>query len=173
MATHKTTSIIISTLLGISAAAFNLTATAQPAQGATRDSSQQERGGNPQSNQNSKQHAQGAQQQRNQSPAPSAGHDKQAQPHNSGQTASPTRHTGPQAASQNPQQPGRGAGPDNRYHKGETLPTPYQGRKYYVSQPERHNLAAPGHGQRWVKVGADYVLITIATGLIIDLVLNH
>ncbi|AZV94710.1 hypothetical protein CBF45_14075 [Bordetella sp. J329] len=141
----KTTSVIISTLLGISAVAFNLTASAQAPQESLRDNAQQERRDNPQASPN-RPSTQNQPQTHNQHPASSPGNSNQA------------RH---------------GAGPDDRYRKGDTLPQPYQGRRYYVSQPERYNLPAPGHGQRWVKVGADYVLITIATGLIIDLVLNH
>lgn len=171
---NKTTSVIISTLLSISAVAFNLTASAQPSQEGLRDNAQQERRDNPQSSPN-RPSTQNQPQTHNQRPSSSPGNNNQARPqqsHETGRKAAPSRnHTTP-AAQQHPSQARHGAGPDDRYRKGDTLPQPYQGRRYYVSQPERYNLPAPGHGQRWVKVGADYVLITIATGLIIDLVIH-
>ncbi|MBB3999799.1 RcnB family protein [Aureimonas pseudogalii] len=36
----------------------------------------------------------------------------------------------------------------------------------YVSNYRRYGLRAPGRGQRWVRYGNDYILITAATGLI-------
>ncbi|WP_415832521.1 RcnB family protein [Kerstersia similis] len=52
------------------------------------------------------------------------------------------------------------------------MPAPYADPGYYVVYPRYHGLPPPSHGQRWVRVGADYLLVAIATGLIIDMVLH-
>lgn len=62
--------------------------------------------------------------------------------------------------------------PSPRFQRGGLLPAPYAGPGYYVAHPRHHGLRPPPHGQRWVRIGADYLLITIATGLIIDLVIH-
>ncbi len=36
-----------------------------------------------------------------------------------------------------------------------------------------YRLSPPPRGQQWVQVGADYVLIAIATGLIANIVLGN
>lgn len=46
-----------------------------------------------------------------------------------------------------------------------------QGGKYrsggaYVSDHRRYGLRAPGRGQRWVRYNNDYILVTVASGLI-------
>ena len=48
----------------------------------------------------------------------------------------------------------------------------YRNRAYEVDYRE-HHLRRPPEGQRWVQVGADYVLIAIATGVIANIILNH
>lgn len=68
---------------------------------------------------------------------------------------------------------GRGAGPDRRFHQGERLPTDYRSKQYVVEDWRGHKLNAPPRGHRWVQVGADYVLIAIATGVITQIILNN
>ena len=43
-------------------------------------------------------------------------------------------------------------------------------RQQQVRDWQRHGLRRPGHGQQWVKVGNDYLLITIASGIIAGLI---
>ncbi|MEP3437896.1 MAG: RcnB family protein [Hoeflea sp.] len=42
-----------------------------------------------------------------------------------------------------------------------------------VSDYKRHGLRKPGHGQRWVKVDNQYVLISIVSGLIAGIAAAH
>jgi Ni/Co efflux regulator RcnB len=43
-------------------------------------------------------------------------------------------------------------------------------RQQQVRDWQRHGLRRPGHGQQWVRVGNDYLLITIASGIIAGLI---
>jgi len=36
-----------------------------------------------------------------------------------------------------------------------------------------HNLGAPPRGYHWVQIGGDYVLVAIATGIILQLMLRN
>ncbi len=67
----------------------------------------------------------------------------------------------------------RGAGPDRDMRRGSRLPPRYRGRGWVVDDWRGHRLSAPPRGTQWVQVGADYVLVAIATGLIIQLMLDH
>lgn len=72
-------------------------------------------------------------------------------------------------------------GPQVRYHqargpqfqRGRYIPSEYRNRQYVVANPYQHRLYAPPRGQQWVQVGGDYVLVAIATGLILNAVLNN
>lgn len=61
-------------------------------------------------------------------------------------------------------------GPD--FRRGGHISREYRDRAYEVDYRE-HRLSRPPHGQRWVQVGSDYVLIAIATGVIASIILNH
>lgn len=67
----------------------------------------------------------------------------------------------------------RGAGPNHEFHRGDRLPTEYHHRNYVVDDWRGHNLSAPPRGYHWVQIGGDYVLVAIATGIILELLLNH
>lgn len=67
----------------------------------------------------------------------------------------------------------RGAGPDHAFHRGERLPPQYHRNQYVVDDWHGHNLSAPPRGYHWVQTGGDYVLVAIATGVILQLLLNH
>lgn len=67
----------------------------------------------------------------------------------------------------------RGAGPNHQFHQGERLPAEYHNRHYVVDDWRSHNLSAPPRGYHWVQTGGDYVLVAIATGIILQLLLNH
>lgn len=68
---------------------------------------------------------------------------------------------------------GRGAGPNYEYYRGDRLPAEYRHRNYVVNDWRNHNLSAPPRGYQWVQSGGDYILVAIATGIILQLLLNH
>lgn len=68
---------------------------------------------------------------------------------------------------------GRGAGPNHDFRRGERLPAEYRNRQYVVDDWRGHHLSAPPRGYHWVQTGADYVLVAIATGVIVQLLLNN
>jgi len=78
-----------------------------------------------------------------------------------------------QARHDNSRQDERGAGPDHRFRRGDRLPPEYHNRNYVVDDWHDHHLSAPPRGYHWVQVGGDYVLVAIATGIIVQLLLNH
>jgi hypothetical protein len=55
-----------------------------------------------------------------------------------------------------------------RFHRGERLPPAYRHRNYIVEDWRAYRLHAPPRGHYWVSIGADYLLVAIATGLIVD-----
>lgn len=59
------------------------------------------------------------------------------------------------------------------FRRGHHLPVDLRSPQYVVVQPQRHHLKAPPRGHQWVQVGADYVLVAVATGLIAHIVLSH
>ncbi len=67
----------------------------------------------------------------------------------------------------------RGAGPYRSFHRGDRLPAEYRHRHYVVNDWRGHHLSAPPRGYHWVQTGADYVLVAIATGVILQLFLNN
>jgi Ni/Co efflux regulator RcnB len=73
----------------------------------------------------------------------------------------------------NARQDERGAGPDHAFHTGARLPTQYRSRQYVVDDWRGHHLSAPPRGYHWVQTGGDYVLVAIATGVIMQLLLNN
>ncbi|RFP13749.1 MULTISPECIES: RcnB family protein [unclassified Duganella] len=67
----------------------------------------------------------------------------------------------------------RGAGPRHDLRKGGRLPPEYRGRQYVVDDWRGHRLSAPPRGYHWVQTGGDYVLVAIATGVILNLLLSN
>lgn len=59
------------------------------------------------------------------------------------------------------------------FRRGGYIPYEYRSHQYYVNDWRGHRLSAPPRGYQWVQVGPDYVLIAIATGLIVNLILNQ
>lgn len=64
---------------------------------------------------------------------------------------------------------------DQRYHgrrwgRGSYLPQTY--RRYYVQDPYYYGLRDAPYGYRWVYVDNDLILVSIATGLILDVLLD-
>ncbi|MBI2769402.1 MAG: RcnB family protein [Burkholderiales bacterium] len=67
----------------------------------------------------------------------------------------------------------RGSGPDQRWHRGDTLPYEYRHRNYVVNDWRNHRLSAPPRGYQWVQSGGDYLLVAIATGIIAQILLTN
>jgi Ni/Co efflux regulator RcnB len=67
----------------------------------------------------------------------------------------------------------RGAGPNHSYYRGDRLPLQYRHRQYAVDDWRGHNLSAPPRGYHWVQNGADYLLVGIATGMILQIFLSR
>ena len=67
---------------------------------------------------------------------------------------------------------GRGAGPYRSFYRGNRLPPQYRHRQYVVEDWRGHRLSAPPSGQQWVQTGSDYVLITVVTGIIMQILLS-
>lgn len=59
------------------------------------------------------------------------------------------------------------------FRRGGRLPPELRNRTYVVNDWRRHHLSAPPRGYQWVQVGPDYVLAAIATGVILNLILNQ
>lgn len=68
---------------------------------------------------------------------------------------------------------GRGAGPERSLYRGNRLPTHYRSRQYVVEDWRGHRLSAPPSGYQWVQTGSDYVLIAVATGIILQILLSQ
>ena len=60
-----------------------------------------------------------------------------------------------------------------QFHRGGRIPPEYRNRQYVVNDWRDHHLNQPPRGHQWVQVGADYVLVAIATGVIVQLLLNQ
>ncbi len=67
----------------------------------------------------------------------------------------------------------RGAGPNHQFYRGERLPAEYRNRQYVVDDWRGHSLSAPPRGYHWVQTGTDYVLVAIASGIIVQLLLGN
>lgn len=67
---------------------------------------------------------------------------------------------------------GPGAGPDHRFYRGDRLPPEYHRHNYVVDDWRGHGLSAPPRGYHWVQSGTDYLLVAIATGIILQILLS-
>ena len=59
------------------------------------------------------------------------------------------------------------------FRRGGYVPREFRNHQYVVTDYSSYRLSPPARGQQWVQVGADYVLIAIATGLIANIVLGY
>src|SRR6185369_6061440 len=66
---------------------------------------------------------------------------------------------------------GRGAGPNHAFYRGDRLPVEYRHRYYVVDDWRGHELRRPPRGYHWVQTGGDYILVAVATGVILDVFL--
>jgi Ni/Co efflux regulator RcnB len=67
----------------------------------------------------------------------------------------------------------RGAGPEHDFYRGARLPLEYRNRQYVVNDWRGHGLRTPPRGYHWVQTGSDYVLVAIASGVILELLLSR
>jgi Ni/Co efflux regulator RcnB len=85
----------------------------------------------------------------------------------------PKRGQNPASRNNNARNDQRGAGPDHSYYTGQRMPSQFRSRQYVVDDWHGHGLSAPPRGYHWVQSGSDYVLVAIATGVILQLLLNN
>lgn len=83
-------------------------------------------------------------------------------------------HRGNQGRPHNDERPDmRGAGPNHQFYRGGRLPYEYRTRQYVVEDWRGHRLSAPPRGYHWVQSGGDYILVAIATGIILQILLSN
>ncbi len=63
----------------------------------------------------------------------------------------------------------RGGGPRHDLRRGQRLGAEYRDNRYVVNDWRARRLSAPPRGQHWVRAGNDYVLASVATGLIMQI----
>lgn len=59
------------------------------------------------------------------------------------------------------------------FRRGGYIPREYRNPTYFVTDYRPYHLPPPPRDHQWVQVGADYVLIAIATGIIASIVLGQ
>ncbi len=67
----------------------------------------------------------------------------------------------------------RGAGPRHDFYRGRQLPREYRERRYVVQDWHGRHLSAPPRGYHWVQTGNDYVLVSIVSGIIAQVLLSQ
>jgi len=70
--------------------------------------------------------------------------------------------------------PGRGPAdpPPQHWSKGQRVPSPYRGPQFVVNDWHAHHLRQPPRGYHWISVGADYFLIGVTTGIVLEALLG-
>ncbi|HET8745572.1 MAG TPA: RcnB family protein [Ramlibacter sp.] len=59
--------------------------------------------------------------------------------------------------------------PAHRFYRGGYLPAPYRTHTYYVNDWHAYpGLYAPPYGQQWVNIDGEFLLVALATGLIVN-----
>lgn len=59
------------------------------------------------------------------------------------------------------------------FRRGGYIPREYRNPTYYITDYRPYRLSPPPRNHQWVQVGADYVLIALATGIIANIVLSQ
>lgn len=59
------------------------------------------------------------------------------------------------------------------FRRGGYIPREFRSRQYVINDYRTYRLSPPPRGHQWVQVGPDYVLVAIATGLIVSILLNN
>lgn len=60
-----------------------------------------------------------------------------------------------------------------RWSRGDRLPPYYREPRYVVRDWRGHRLPPPRRGYHWVGVGAEYFLVGVATGIVLESVINR
>ena len=93
------------------------------------------------------------------------------------QHSRPTPHVAPRPAPPHAQRPisrpQQHASDRHDFRRGERLPSSYRSNHYVVDNWRTHGLHAPQRGQHWVQVGNEYLLVSIATGVIASILAGH
>lgn len=89
------------------------------------------------------------------------------------QARQPSRYYNQRHGDNYARQDERGAGPNHQFYRGGRLPMEYRSRQYVVNDWRGHHLSAPPRGYHWVQSGGDYILVAIATGVILQLLLSQ
>lgn len=63
--------------------------------------------------------------------------------------------------------------PRRHWARGDRLPHFHRGGYYVVHDWHAHHLHRPSRGYQWVRVGSDYLLVAIASGIITSIILNQ
>ncbi len=116
--------------------------------------------------------AQGHEPQRERDDRGAAPHGEQGRPQERQARRAPQGHDQREWA-RGDRQDDRGAGPQHAFRRGGRLPGHYQQRQYVVDDWQARRLSRPPRGYQWVQTGNDYVLVAIATGIILQLMLNN
>lgn len=60
-----------------------------------------------------------------------------------------------------------------RWSKGERVSAQYRSHRYVVRDWRGHHLHRPAYGQQWIQVDNNYLLISVATGLVVQALFNR
>ena len=105
---------------------------------------------------------------------PDAYHDTNRGPGGPGGPGAPSH--GPAMNDHNGPRPPEHANDESRHpdwRKGERLSSDYRNRQYVVDDWHGHGLHQPPRGYQWVGVGADYLLVAVASGVIAQVVMSQ
>ncbi|MBK4998373.1 RcnB family protein [Pseudomonas sp. S31] len=59
--------------------------------------------------------------------------------------------------------------PHSQWKRGHVVDPGYRGDRYWVTDWRTRHLPTPPHGQRWLHINGDYVLVAITTGVIMSI----
>ncbi len=65
----------------------------------------------------------------------------------------------------------RPVGDVSRFHRGRPLPKTYHHHHHVLHHWHDHHLHRPPHGHHWVVVDSHYLLVAIATGIVVDILI--
>lgn len=63
--------------------------------------------------------------------------------------------------------------PYYEWNRGQRLPVVYRQREYYVNDWRTYRLYEPPRGYRWVRVNGDYILVSVISNVIAQILLGH
>lgn len=102
----------------------------------------------------------------------SHGHHKQYHKHHRRGPPPHARHRGPPTVIYHAPPP-RHMHRSSRWSRGDHLPRHYRVERYVVHDWEHRHFRRPPPGHQWMRIGGEYLLVGIATGIILDAVLNR